>query len=89
VLSFSYSSVRAPPLEAPTAIEIARRKFVAAVGGTALAWPLAARAQRPATPVVGFLRARPTEADTGMLAAFRKGLSETGFVEGKTVSAIR
>ena len=65
---------------------IRRRKFLATLGGAAVAWPRAARAQQPAMPVVGFLRPGPPEASAGMLAAFRKGLSETGFVEGRNLA---
>jgi hypothetical protein len=61
-----------------------RREFIALVDA-ATACPLAARAQQPAMPVVGFLRQGPREAFTGVLAAFRKGLSETGFVEGRNL----
>jgi putative tryptophan/tyrosine transport system substrate-binding protein len=62
-----------------------RRDFIKAVAGSSIAWPLAARAQQPAMPVVGFFRRGPPEAGASMLAAFRKGLSETGFVEGRNV----
>jgi putative tryptophan/tyrosine transport system substrate-binding protein len=62
-----------------------RRDFIKAVVGSSVAWPLAARAQQPAMPVIGFFRRGPPEAGASMLAAFRKGLSETGFVEGRNV----
>jgi putative tryptophan/tyrosine transport system substrate-binding protein len=62
-----------------------RRDFVASLLSVATC-PVAARAQqRHAVPVVGFLRAGTPEAGAGMLAAFRKGLSETGFVEGRNL----
>jgi putative ABC transport system substrate-binding protein len=63
-----------------------RRELVALLGGTALAWPLAVRAQQPPTPVVGFLRADTPAAGAEVVAAFRKGLSEAGFDEGRNVA---
>jgi hypothetical protein len=59
-------------------IDIARRKFIAALGGTAIAWPLAAHAQRPVLPVVGFVFGGSADASAPYVAAFRKGLNETG-----------
>src|SRR5262247_2601940 len=61
-----------------------RRDFVVLLGGSA-AWPLAARAQQTVTPVVGYLYSVAPEAGAPMLAAFRKGLSEVGFSEGRNV----
>jgi putative tryptophan/tyrosine transport system substrate-binding protein len=62
-----------------------RREFIAGVAG-AVAWPLAARAQQPALPVIGFLSTGFAEENASLTAAFRKGLSETGYVEGQNVA---
>jgi putative tryptophan/tyrosine transport system substrate-binding protein len=67
-----------------------RREFIAFVGSTAVAWPLAARAQQAAMPIVGFLSARSPGDSDEVVAAFRKGLHQMGFVEGQnTVIAFR
>ena len=63
---------------------IARRKFLATLGGAA-AWPLAARAQQPAMPVVGFFYSGTLTDVPHFVAAFRQGLKETGFIEGQNV----
>src|SRR5689334_15586370 len=62
---------------------IRRRKFIAGLG-SAVAWPLAARAQQPAIPVVGWLRGGPIPT-AEYLAAFRQGLNELGYVDGRNV----
>jgi putative ABC transport system substrate-binding protein len=66
------------------AVGIGRRKFIAALG-CATAWPLAARAQQPAMPVVGFFSFGSSATWQSFTAAFRQGLLETGFVEGQNV----
>jgi hypothetical protein len=61
-----------------------RREFIAGLGGT-VAWPLAARAQQPTLPVIGYLGAASPDLWADRLRAFRQGLGETGYNEGRTV----
>ena len=67
------------------ASHIGRRKFLATLGGAAAAWPLAARAQQP-MPMIGYIGTGPREAESLLLSAFREGLNEAGYVEGRNVA---
>ena len=63
-----------------------RRDFIALVGSGVTAWPLAARAQQPAMPVIGFLDSKSPDDSAHMVAAFRRGLDESTFIEGQNVT---
>src|ERR1700752_1985077 len=71
--------------EGHMASHIERRKFLATLGGAAAAWPLAARAQQQALPVIGYLNLGSPESDTARLTGLRRGLNETGYVEGRNL----
>jgi putative ABC transport system substrate-binding protein len=67
-------------------VTIARRELLVALGGAAASWPLAARAQQPAMPVIGLLESRSPDAISDRLRAFRQGLKDTGYVEGENIA---
>jgi len=67
-------------------LDVRRREVLTLLGGAAAAWPLAARAQQPAIPVVGVLSTRSAADSANAIAAFHSGMKETGFVDGQTVA---
>src|SRR6266700_8328344 len=67
-------------------VTIGRRELLAALGGAAAGWPLAARAEQPARPVIGLLGSESPDLWAGRMRAFHQGLGETGYVDGRNVA---
>ena len=62
-----------------------RREFITLLGGAVVVWPIAGRAQQPAMPVIGFLRSSTAEGSAHLVAAFREGLKEADYIDGRNV----
>src|SRR5215468_7179183 len=75
-----------PQPEGHMASYIRRRKFLATLGGAAVAWPLAARAQQAAMPVVGRLGAESREVENSTVVSFQQGLKEAGYIDGQNLA---
>src|SRR5262249_12630271 len=75
-----------PQPEGHMASYIGRRKFLGTLGGAAVMWPLAAQAEQPGLPVVGFLHGASADGAANQVTAFRQGLNQPGYVEGRNVT---